>query len=54
MTKAEALLDKIIKADAADWTYPSPARAIEVNRLEREYEAMTGQLCPSWPSRGRW
>jgi putative NADH-flavin reductase len=51
---AQTLLDKIIKADAADWTYPSPARAIEIARLEREYEALTGKPCPAWPARGRW
>ena len=50
----QALLDKIIKADAADWNWPSPARAIEIADLEKQYEKMTGQPCPAWPARGRW
>ena len=49
----EALLQKIIEADAADWTWPSATRALEIYNLERQYEKLTGKPCPAWPRRGR-
>lgn len=53
-TEADVLLEKIIKADQDDWNYPSPARALKVHELEKQYKELTGKKAPQWPSRGRW
>ena len=53
-SEAQKILDKIIKADADDWNWPSPARALKVHELEKQYKELTGKEAPQWPSRGRW
>ena len=53
-TEAQKILDQIIKADADDWNFPSPTRALKVQGLEKQYEELTGKKAPQWPSRGRW
>ena len=47
-------LEDLIAADAADWNYPSPGRALKVHDLEKQFEEKWGEPAPAWPARGRW
>ncbi|WP_164885784.1 hypothetical protein [Paenirhodobacter populi] len=48
--KAKILTD-IKRLDATHWSNPSNSLAIQIEKLEREYEAATGLPCPAWPRR---
>jgi|JI10StandDraft_1071094.scaffolds.fasta_scaffold790149_2 hypothetical protein len=49
----ERVLDEIRRLDALEWGMPCNGRAVEIDKLERQYLAMTGFPCPAWPRRGR-
>lgn len=45
------ILAEIKRLDAAHWSNPSNSLAIQIDKLEKQYAAMTGQPCPAWPRR---
>ncbi|WJS87112.1 hypothetical protein [Paracoccus sp. TOH] len=47
----KSILDEIKRLDAAHWSTPSNGLAIQIEKLEKQYEATTGQPCPAWPRR---
>lgn len=47
----DKLLAEIKRLDAVQWSTPSNSLAIHIDKLEKQYEAMTGQPCPAWPRR---
>ncbi len=53
MTTPETILAQIVAEDAAQWSQPSNSGALRIHDLEAQYERLTGQPCPPWPSRGR-
>ena len=51
METQEKLIDTIKRLDAANWSYPSNNRALEVMKLESRFEELFGRKCPEWPNR---
>lgn len=50
-TSAQRVLDEIKRLDTLEWGSPCTGRALEIDRLEGRYEAITGKPCPAWPRR---
>ena len=50
---AEKILEEIKRLDRVQWSQPSNSLAIEIDRLEEDFEAETGEDCPTWPER-KW
>ena len=47
----ERMLAEIKRLDAVHWSNPGNNLAIHIHKLEKQYEAATGQPCPAWPRR---
>ncbi|WJS87289.1 hypothetical protein [Paracoccus sp. TOH] len=45
------LLAEIKRLDAVHWSSPSDGLSLKIDRLEKDYEDLTGQRCPAWPRR---
>ena len=51
METQEKLIERIKYLDRANWSQPSNYRAIEIMKLEAQFEHMFGIKCPEWPHR---